>query len=56
MRALQLTGERRELLERPLVVGLRPRPAQPALDEISITLGEVIEDVALLVDLMATSP
>jgi hypothetical protein len=43
--ALQLAGKDLELLERPLVIGLSPRPPQPALDEISVALGSVTRSV-----------
>jgi hypothetical protein len=44
------------LFERPGVVGLCPRAAQPALDLVAVTVGEVVKDVALFVDFMAMSP
>ena len=55
MRVVKLECQRDELIERGLVVGLLPRPAQPRLDRGAVALGEVIEDVALFVLLIATS-
>jgi hypothetical protein len=53
MGPVELCGERGELLQRPLVVGLRPRLPEPAFDEITVTVGEVVKHGAFLVDLAA---
>jgi hypothetical protein len=45
-----------QLPEGLAVILPRPRAAQPALDLWPVALGEVIEHVALLVTVMATSP
>jgi hypothetical protein len=54
-RALELAGERPELLERLAVIVARPRAAQPSLDGRPVALGQVLDHVALLVHVMPTS-
>ena len=49
MRVVELVGEPGELLERALIVGLSPRPAEPGLDRWAVTLGEVLHDVSFFV-------
>jgi hypothetical protein len=39
--AVELATERAQLLKRDGVLGLCPRPAQPALDEVMVALGKV---------------
>ena len=49
MRVVELVGEPGELLERALIVGLAPRPAEPGLDRWAVALGEVLHDVSFFV-------
>ena len=49
MRAFQLCGEHAEPVQRGAVVVERPRLAQPSAHERAVALGEVMQDVALLV-------
>ena len=51
----ELAGQRLEALDRGLVRLELPGRAQPPLDVRAVALGEVIEDVAFLVDVMPTS-
>ncbi len=39
---LELVGEPPQLLERPVIVGLRPGLAQPGLDRRPVALGEML--------------
>jgi hypothetical protein len=55
MSAIELGREPGQLLERPVVVGLLPRLAQPRLDRLAVALGEVVEHVSFLVLVIATS-
>jgi hypothetical protein len=47
--AVELQRERGQLLERLVVVGLLPRPAELGLDRWAVALGKMVEHVALLV-------
>ena len=49
MGVVELEREACQLLERPLVVGLLPRPAKPGLDRRPVALGEMVKHVSLLV-------
>src|SRR3954454_19702220 len=51
----ELVGERAELLERAIVVVERPRCPQAPLHERAVALGQVLEDIALLMAFMPTS-
>jgi len=53
--ALELGGKHAEALQRRRVVGQLPRGAQAALDGRAVSLGQVLEHVALLVAVMPTS-
>ena len=55
MGVVKLERERGQLLERTVVVGLLPRPAEPRLDWVAVALGEMVKHIALLVLLIATS-
>jgi hypothetical protein len=55
MRVVELERQRVELLERGPVVGLLPGSAQPRLDCRAVAIGEMVEDVSLLVPVIATS-
>jgi len=46
---VKLAGQHPEPVERGVVVGQLPGRAQPTLDRCAVTLGQVIEDVSLLV-------
>lgn len=46
---VELERQAVELFERSIVVGVLPRPVQPCLDRVAVTLGEMLEYVALLV-------
>ena len=56
MGVVELERERGELLERAVVVGLLPRPAQPRLDRVAVALGEMVKHVALLVLTYSVGP
>ena len=56
MRVVELERQRGELLERGVVIGLLPRATQPQLDGVAVALGEVVENISLLVAVIATSP
>jgi hypothetical protein len=55
MGVVQLNRQCVELLERAVMVGLLPRPAQPRLDRVAVALEEMIKHIAFLVLLIATS-
>jgi hypothetical protein len=54
--AIELRGEPLEPLAGEVVVGERPRVADPGEDLRAVALGQQIADIALFVTLMATSP
>ena len=54
--ALELAGERLSLLERAVVVVSAHARAQPALDQVAVAFGEVVEHVALLVHGCSAGP
>jgi len=53
---IELVREPLWLLERAVVVGLRPRATHARPDPIAVALGQVPDHVAFLVPVMATSP
>ena len=55
MGAVELERQGVELLERAVVIDLGPCATQANLDRLTVALGEMIEDVAFLVLLIATS-
>ena len=55
MGAVELERQGGQLLEREVVIGLIPGPAQPRLDRPAVALGEMIENISFLVLLIATS-
>jgi hypothetical protein len=55
VRARELARERVEALDRGLVAGELPGRAQTPFDGGPVAFGQVIEDVAFLVDVMPTS-
>jgi hypothetical protein len=56
MLVLELDSEAVQLLERLVVIGFLPRLGEPPLDWPAVGLGEMLEHVAFLVDVMGTSP
>jgi hypothetical protein len=55
MGVLQLAGEGPQTVQRERVVIARPSTSQPGLYRRAVALGEMIQDVAFLVNLMPTS-
>jgi hypothetical protein len=54
--AIELGGEQFESLASEVVVGERPRAADPNEDLWAVALGQQIGDIPFLVPIMATSP
>jgi len=55
VRVVELGGEPLQLLERPVIVGVRPRATHAAEDRRAVALGQVAHHVAFLVHVMPTS-
>jgi hypothetical protein len=55
MGTVELERQAGQLLERDVVIGLRPGPAQPRLDSLPVPLGEMIQNISFLVAIIATS-
>ena len=56
MRVVELVREPLQLLERSVVVGVRPGAPHTREDRRAVALGEMPDDIPLLMAIMATSP